>query len=393
MAYRKLIHILLTLLILGGGFMGMKALTSQKKQLKKKAIQASVPSVETLTIATADHQVVVSGEGTVKPLKEISIIPQVGGKVLDISPDLVNGGAFKKDDMLIRIDPSDYALAVTMARAGLKAAESALMLAEASSNTAKEEWELHEKERQGRDEKPSDLVLKRPQLLAAQAKLEAEQANLDKALLNLNRTTIRAPFSGKVSQKLVDAGQVINVGQTVATIFSDEAVEIIVPLSDENLFWFHTPGFSESVDGADVDVTADFSGRTITRRGKVDRVEATVDPRTRMPHIVVRVDHPYGTSPPLVPGIFTTIAIYGETLKNACFVPRAAIHENDIVWGLDDENNIVFLPVTIARMEQDRALITKGIENGRTIVTSRLKAVSEGMTVAPFTSTPSEAKE
>ena len=392
MTYRRLIHILLAFLILVSGFMGMKALSSQKKQLKKKTVQTSAPSVETLTIATADHQVVISGQGTVTPLKEIGIIPQVGGKVTDISPSLVNGGAFKKDDMLIRIDPADYELAVTMARAGLKAAESALMLAHASSNTAREEWELHEKDRQGQNEKPSDLVLKKPQLLAAQAKLEAEKANLDKALLNLERTTIRAPFSGKVSQKSIDAGQVINAGQAVATIFSDEAMEISVPLSNEDLFWFHTPGFSQGDQGADVDVTADFSGQTITRQGKVDRVEATVNPRTRMPHVVVRVDQPYETSPPLVPGIFATVAIHGETLKNACFVPRNAIHENNMVWGLDDENSIVFLPVTIARMEQDLALITKGIENGQVIVTSRLKVVSEGMKVVPFTSTPSEEK-
>ncbi|MBU0991071.1 MAG: efflux RND transporter periplasmic adaptor subunit [Proteobacteria bacterium] len=383
--HKKKIHIILAVLILILGVIGMKILGAQKKQIEKKPPRSSMPSVEFFTVKLEDHQIVLTGEGTVKPLKEISIVPQVSGKVIDISPSFINGGRFEKEDILFRIDPVDYELAVTMARASMKTAESNLKLAEEAAVTAQEEWMLHDKNVSANRLPPSDLVLKKPQLLAAQARLAAETANLERAMLNLDRTIIKAPFPGRVGNKQIDIGQFINTGVPVASIFSTESVEIAVPLEDDKLFWFYVPGFSkEQTENTTVSVKADFSGHHMIWQGEIHRASAKVDERTRMIDVIVRVAQPYKTTPPLAPGLFVSVDIYGKTIENAAGIPPKALHENNVVWVLDDDNKITFRPVEIAMVQKDLVIVKKGLENGQRIVTTRLKSLTNGMNVKPL---------
>ncbi|MBT4365077.1 MAG: hypothetical protein HOD17_11385, partial [Desulfobacteraceae bacterium] len=123
-----LVQLIIAILIIVLGFIVMKVLAGHKKPIKKTRPPETVTLVKTMNISTGPQQILISGEGIVKPLKEIQIVPQVSGKVMFVSPDLVNGGEFNKGDILIRIDPSDYKLSVTLARARVKTAESNLML-------------------------------------------------------------------------------------------------------------------------------------------------------------------------------------------------------------------------------------------------------------------------
>ena len=96
------------------------------------------PGVRVMTVETRPHSFIIKGEGTVKPLREIQLVPEVSGKVIYVSPSMVDGGEFKKDDVLLRIDPVDYQLAVTLARARIKDSESKLKFAEEEAAAAKE---------------------------------------------------------------------------------------------------------------------------------------------------------------------------------------------------------------------------------------------------------------
>ena len=137
-----LVQLIIAILLLLIGFFGMKVLASHKKPIKKTRPPKIVPQVKTMDIQTGRQQIIISGEGIVKPLKEIQVVPQVSGKVEFVSAKLVNGGEFNKGDILIRIDPSDYRLSVTLAHARVKTAESNLMLSKESAAAAKDEWEL-----------------------------------------------------------------------------------------------------------------------------------------------------------------------------------------------------------------------------------------------------------
>ena len=235
-------------------------------------------------------------------------------------------------------------------------------------------------------------MAKEPQLAAAQARLEADKADLRKALLHLERTKLKAPFAGRVGEENVDVGQYVSPGQTLGSLYSTEAAEIVVPLEGGDLFWFDVPAFT-STDGrgAPAVIRASLAGRELSWPGKVVRTEGRLDERTRMIHVVVRVDKPYARRPPLVFGLFVTVEIEGRNLHNCTVIPRGALHQGNVVWVLDQESRLRFRKVEVARVQGDDVVVTKGLEDGEAVVTTPLKAVTDGMTVR-MVSKPSAAK-
>ena len=121
---KRITHFLITLIIVAVGVVAFLALTARKPQLKKTKPPVLRPTVRAFTVATDTRQVVIRGEGIVHPLREIQLVPQVGGKLIYVSPAMVDGGEFKTGDILLRIEPMDYQLAVTLGQARIKDSES-----------------------------------------------------------------------------------------------------------------------------------------------------------------------------------------------------------------------------------------------------------------------------
>ena len=236
---KTLIQIVLVVVLILFGFAGLLTLNALKPPMEKKTAPVAMPLARTVTVHTDTISVPIEGQGTVHPLQEIQLVPQVGGKIVFISPALVDGGEYKKKDVLLKIDPADYNISVTLAEARVKDAESKYVLAEQESSVAKSDW-YHLNPGQT----PPPLVAKEPQLATAKANLAAQKAELERAKLNLSRTQLKAPFDGRVSQKKVDIGQYISPGQAVATLYSIEAAEIVLPMESNHLQWFHVPGFT-----------------------------------------------------------------------------------------------------------------------------------------------------
>ena len=381
-AKSRIIHVGVMLVLLGAGVAGFLALTASKPQLKRTKPPVPMPMVRVFKITTGPQSVTVRGEGTVRPLREIQLVPQVNGKVVYVSPVLVDGGEFKKDDILLRIDPLDYELAVTLARARVKDSESRLRVAEEEAAAARDEWRLLYQDKGEQVEEPPALVAKEPQLAAAKANLDADRADLRKAKLNLERTELKAPFNGRVSDESVDIGQYVSSAKPLATLFSTEAAKIVVPFEDESLFWFHVPGFTPgNGSGSPVTIRARIAGRELTWKGRVVRAEGELDERTRMIPVVIRVDKPYASKPPLMAGLFVTVEIQGRTLENAAVIPRAALRDNDTVWVVDEAGQLKFRRVDVARLGANQAILRSGLEDEEMVVTSGLKVVTDGMKV------------
>ena len=379
---KRLIQVSISIFFVVMGLVGLRILKASKPEIAKRKPPTPVPMVRTIKVESGPRVVKIRGEGTVRPLREINLVPEVGGKVVSVSPALVNGGEFKKGDTLLQIDPVDYQLAVTLAEAKVKDAESRLELAEEEAAAAQEEWRLLYEDSSNSDSKPPPLVAKEPQLAAAQARLEADKADLRKALLNLERTKLKAPFSGRVGEENVDVGQYVSPGQSLGNLYSTEAAEILVPLEGEDLFWFRVPGFtSGDGPGSPAVVRARVAKRELSWPGRVVRTEGRLDERTRMIRVVVRVDKPYSRQPPLIFGLFVTVEIEGRRLTDAAVLPRAALHSDGVVWVVDDENRLRFREVDVGRIQGDEVIVSDGLQHGERVVTTPLKAVTDGMSV------------
>ncbi|MBC2717644.1 MAG: efflux RND transporter periplasmic adaptor subunit [Desulfobacteraceae bacterium] len=377
-AQKIFIQGIITILIIVIGVAGFTKLKAGKKAIERQKPEVPLPMVRTVTVNTGPMQIILTGQGSAKPVQEIQLVPQVNGKIVEVASSLVNGGMFRTGDILLSIEPVDYEISVTLAEARVKEAESLFKLAQEESAAAGDEWRRHNS-----NEEPPPLVVKEPQLAAARALLEAERSNLKEARLNLERTRLTAPFNGRVVSENVDIGQYVSPGQSLATLHSTDAAEIVIPLEDQDLFWFDVPGFTtNSQIGAAAEVKAVVAGKEVRWAGRVVRSEGRINKLTRMHNVVVQVEKPYASLPPLAAGQFVEIEIYGRTIDHATVIPRVAMRENQTVWIVNpEESRLYFRKVDVARSTHAGLVIEDGLSNNEMVVISSLKAVGDGMKV------------
>ncbi|HDG97847.1 MAG TPA: efflux RND transporter periplasmic adaptor subunit [Desulfobacterales bacterium] len=378
---KKIVHVVLVICIVAIGLGGFLKLTASKPRVKRKRPKLPLPVVRAIKVRVGPHQMIIKGQGTVRPIREISLVPEVGGRVVYLSPALVDGGEFRKGELLVKIDPVDYELAVTLAKSKVREAQSSLDLLREESEEARSEWEMNHREDPALAKHPPPLLVKEPQIAAAEAQLEAAKANLKKTYLDLKRTELVAPFGGRVTSEKVGIGQYVKPGQVLAKVYSTESVEISVPLERESIQWFDVPGLSSgNGPGSRATISASFGGKTMTWHGRVSRSSGKIDERTRMINVIVRVDRPYETRPPLAIGLFVDVSIKGKTIQHVAEIPSWAFRNLNQVWVVEGRK-LVFRRVKVVRLERDVALVTEGLNDGDLLVVSHHRVVTNGMKV------------
>jgi RND family efflux transporter MFP subunit len=352
------------------------------------------PLVEVVAAVNTVRSVIVSGTGTVQPRYEVSITPQVKGRVSEISPQMVAGGVLRKGELLFAIEDIDYRLAIDLARASLAQAELELLRNENQAEVARNEWQAL---KSSGDAEPNPLVVYEPQLNSARAQRDAALANVRQAEINLQRTRIFAPFNCYVRSEQVELGQFINAGSPVATIVGTDQVEIVVPLPLDELAWLQVPRNGAAQQGSPAQVELQSGAQTFRWQGVITRALGEIDPRSRMARVVVTVADPLSQDSPersllseLLPGMFVEVGLQGAELANVIPVPRGALHDNDTVWIADQENRLHMRTVDIVRRERDEVLVRAGLQAGEMIVMTGLSGAAEGMLLRPQ---PREAQE
>jgi len=362
------------------GLVGFMVLTMSKSPMAQRRPQPVLPLVRAVTVELATRNVLIEGEGAVSPLHRSTIASEVKGRVVYTSPNLVDGGSVNKGEILVKVDKVDYELAVTLADAKVKEAATSLKKVQEDAEAALEEWKRYQGAK-GKEAPPS-LVAREPQLEEARAKLAAARAQLEQAELDLSRTEIKAPYQGRISGKYVDLGQYLRTGDKVVDLYGTQAAEVVVHLEDAALAWLSVPGFTQKGgQGSKAEVYVVFSGGRISWPGRVVRALGELDTRTRMVPVVVRVDKPFATQPPLSPGMFVKVDIEGKALDSSALLPRAALRQGSLVWVVDSNGALKFRKVEVARTYGEQTLIKSGLARGEKVVTSPLQAVSDGMAV------------
>jgi RND family efflux transporter MFP subunit len=399
------IQLAMFLAILAIGGLVTAALVKAKKPPEQQERMVKGPLVSVTEVHVADVTMTVTGHGTVRPRVQIDVVPQVGGKVIQVHPSLVAGGFIKAGEPLIQIESTDYKLAVQQARAQLASiqtsvgsavaaieqARSSLTLEQAEADVARSQW------KQMHGDKPIPLLVARqPQIHRAQAVVSSAEAQRDaaeanvlaakttlaEANLNLSRTRISLPFDARVLLENVDLSQTIVPGQPIATVYGVDTVEITVPIEDRELAWFDLPINGQGV-GSSAQVIATFAGGRHTWPGRVKRMAGQIDPQSRLVPVVIEVEQPFHTAngrPPLTPGMFVDVVITGRTVSRTIAVPRLAIRQALEVWVVR-HGKLDIVPVKIVRTDRQTAYITNGLRDGDQVVVSLLDTVTQGMTV------------
>jgi len=372
--------------------------SSEKKQespnsVNLKPFEITPTPVEAAPARWGDLIMKVSATGVTRACQEVVISPKIGGEVVKLP--VKEGDFVKKGDLLLKLDDREYQLALQEAEDQLLDAqvEYGLLLQEerrrgergegaeerkAELEKAREEWQrAQEKFRRGEisssEYEKARLNFEVAQIFSGERRQElmANKSGLSKALiavkraqLNLSYTEIRAPFSGRVGDVKVFAGQRVSPGQECLKLVDLSKVRVEVRVLESEI------GYIKVGRRARVRFTA-YPGEEF--RGRVVTINPIVDPESKTCRVTVELDNPQGK---LKQGMFAFVELEAQIFKNRFIVPKEAILIRDqrklvfivrdglakwcyVTTGLEDDQFVEILDSSLG-LKEGELVITKG---------------------------------
>ncbi|MDR9826804.1 efflux RND transporter periplasmic adaptor subunit [Vibrio sp. FNV 38] len=299
--------------------------------VEAKQSSESLPRVSVQSTSAQQYQAQVVSYGEAKPRYELDLSIEVSGRVEQLTKDFATGYIVKQGTVLAQLDDTMYQQAVTQAKADVAAANLALLEEQRQGEQAKSEWQ-----RSGIAGEPSSpLVLREPQLASAKANLENAEKSLESAQQDLDDTIIRAPFDALIISRDIQPGSYVAIGQSVATLYSVDQVEIELPLSEQQ--WNNLPKTTE-FDEWKVMIT-DSAG-TQQWDARVSRVLQHVEETTRQRSVIIAVDAPLEQQNQLHPGTFVKATLSGDMVDDLWEVPASAVSQQGEIWTVDQTGTL-----------------------------------------------------
>ena len=359
--------IALPIVILAAGFAGMTLIASAGDKEEEPEVVDTRPTVTISELQAEDYAVTLNSYGEITPLESTMLAAQVSGEVTSWNPDFVPGGLVRRGEILFSIEKDAYEAALLQAEANLSSAQAQLIQEQAQANVAEREAAGMSKSR------VTDLYLRKPQLLSAQAAVKSAEAMLRIAKRDLDNCEVRAPYDALIVSREIGTGDYVTPGTVAATLNNVETAEITFPVA----------GFDQSflpVSVTSLDATVTVDKRTIP--AKLHRDLGIVDQSTRMSHLVARIDDPYGvrSGKALIKfGSFANISFNGKTLENVFRIPQELVN-NKRIWLVSEDATLQSEIVEIVR-EQDDFYFVRGNFDGLQLVTSPPEYPLNGMAV------------
>lgn len=364
--------------------------------------------------------------GDVEPGKVWEAMAEVKGQVVDMHPRLKEGEFLAAGDVILKIDPTDYELAIAQIEGDIEATRAQLaenqvkeQNTQASLVIERESLRLSEKElKRKRDlaakgtvpqsdvdrEKRTELSQRQSvtnlestlRLLPAERRLlEAQlaryEAKLGSARLDLARCTLVLPFDARISTVNVEQSQSVRTGDVLAVADDIRIAEVKaqVPMQrlrnamrtrDEPLEHFPEVDPGEVLGITAVIRLPDFD---LEWPARLTRLSPNIDPETRTVGVVVEVEEPYrqarpGIRPPLVKGLFVQVAFRGQPRPNSLVIPRMALH-GDRVYLVGPDERLKIQPVQVGLIQPELVSIQHGLAAGDRLLVSDLVPAIEGM--------------
>ncbi|MEC8556904.1 MAG: HlyD family efflux transporter periplasmic adaptor subunit [Planctomycetota bacterium] len=365
-----------------------------------------LPAAKVEPVQLLNENLVIEANGTVIPYREIQLGAQVAGRVVEKNPMVRSGNYVEKDDLLYRIDPRDFELDVKrleqrIAQEEATIAETELDIQNSDKliEVAQEQMDLASKElsrfenikagltsgseldaaRRAQLTAQNQLVTLKNQRSSSQKRLDRMklsvqlvETELKQAKLNLERTNVISPVSGRVVVEQVEADSFVQRGTPMLTIEDTEKVEVACNIRMDQLSWIlEQPNTSAAqlvsdaqssrleLPETEVDISFEIGGRNSERytwQGKLDRIDgAGLDPQSRTVPIRILVENPRSakridgsqadlSSPMLVRGMFVDVRIKAMPTTRLLLVPKLAIkpaNNASVVWKFSEDRSVI----------------------------------------------------
>ncbi len=387
-----LVRAIITIAILALGLGATVYMVTHKITPDRTPAEEEVVPVAVGELRHTTEQVKVTAQGTVTPARQIQLRPEVTGRIVEMSSQMIPGGFFPKGAMLARVDTRDYEARAAAQKDMVAQATLRLEQERARQSVARQEWELLESTIPA-DQANRNLALRIPQIEGAEAALAAARSAQAKAELDLERCTLTSPFNALVIRENIDTGQVVNPQVEVATLAGTDQYWVQVSVPVEYLPWIDIP--ASGGKGSSVAIIQKTGAGTVTREGDIIRLLGDLDPAGRLARLLVSIDDPLNRRGntdqiPLLLGSYVTVEILGKTMEQVLVVPRRAIRDLDGaaaadgrnregIWLMDEDDRLKIEPVEVVWRTQDSVFIANGIEDGARLVISNIPTPVQGM--------------
>jgi len=316
------------------------------KEEKPEEDKAAAIPVEVATVQNGDIAAFYSGTTSIESDKQATVVSQITGVVLELHAE--EGDFVKAGTVLAKVETDRYELELERGNASLKRLEMDFQ----------RKRELYQKQLVSADD-----------FERARADYEAQKASVALAALDLKHTSIRAPISGYVSERLVRAGNLVTLHQPVFRIASYDPLLAVLHVPERELRVLRK--------GLDVSVNLDaLPGKTF--HGKLTRISPVVDPATGTFRVTAEIEDPARV---LKPGLFGRVDILYDQRRNVPLIPRSAIiteDESSHVFVVKDDNNAALQPIRLGYERNGLVEILEGLSAGERVVTAGKGGLSDG---------------
>ena len=376
------LKILLSVLIVTGAVVVYRHQinTSPRAGRMKPPRQAKL--VQVIPVLKEGCTTMVKGNGLVMPAQQVTLHPQVIGKIVEVAPDVVPGGYIQAGQKLMAIDHRDYEIQVRQRQSEVARAVKDLKVEQGNQAVAKQEYKILDEVITDEDR---ELVLRQPQLLSAQAAKESAQAALEKARLDLARCDIVAPFNAVIRQKHTDLGASVSINSQLVTLIGTDEAWIEAKVFANQLKWLDIPKRNGD-SGANVTIRNNgVWGEERFRTGRVICLLGEVETQGRLARLLVTVDDPFCLKPKnqnlpqLLMGSYISAEIEGRTLSDVFPIRRSHLRDNDTVWIMDDDGLLEIRQVKVVFRGPDRVYVNEGLTENEKLVVTDIAAPVAGM--------------
>jgi membrane fusion protein, multidrug efflux system len=367
-------------------------------------------TVRAQPVRFADHRPHLQLYGDLVAGRDVTLRPLVAGEVIEASPALVEGGRVGAGELVVRIDPFHYRIALRELAAQRQ--EAAARRTELQ-NTLEAEWtmlrlderqlELARRDLARREQLlgsavASEKALDDAQMAVAQheaglaqgrqaiATLEAQLAQQDAVIERLGaaiergerklaNTELRAPFAALVTEVAAAVGKHLGVGDQVARLIDESRIEIRFTLSDAEFgrLW------QDGLIGRELEARWRLGSTTFPIEGRVARVQSTIDPSAGGVEVYAEITANPDAAP-LRPGAFVEVVLPDRLHEQVVELPASALFHGDTVYAIEDGR---LLPRSVELVADlgARILVRGEFDSGEPVVTSRLAEIGPGLKV------------
>ena len=382
---RELFWIAVAVAVVFGGITGFRYLGENREVIEPTVVERPTTLVETAEIFLIDSPLPIRGEGFMQPHRSANLASQVGGQVIELHPAITERGVFKQGEVLVRLDDSAERATLTQTQANIDGTRARLDLNQIL-------LERTEKLRSSGSASQASLDQVRSTQQELSASLNSLIAAQNVAEVSLGRKIVAAPFDGAVLSKNLDIGSVVNGGQAIAEIFTEDRMEIDVPVREADAALI--PGLFEGASPS-ATVSVRFAGQSFEWDAEVTRVAPTLDQRTRTLTVTVELIDITGAratgssilasgAPPALINSFANVVIEGPQPDATYAVPSTALRGGSELWLLTpsegDGGTLKIVPATLVHVDNETSYVTSAsIPKNARLITTALSTPQEGM--------------